>query len=1230
MLPVREDDTLPLPRSRLDADPAPGLPRYQVLEEVARGGMGAVLRVHDPMLDRTLALKVLLAEHLNNSEMRARFLDEARIAGRLQHPGVPPIHDLGELPDGRPYFAMKLIHGQTLAELLEGRSSPEQDQPRLVAVFEQVCATVAYAHSQGVIHRDLKPANVMVGNFSEVQVMDWGVAKVLGPTPPKREAVVVPLEPTLSDDLTVTLVRTPASVPRSNAQTAPASRWSTNSELTQAGSVLGTPAYMAPEQARGEVELVDERADVFGLGAILCEVLTGQPPYRWPRDVALWLIGEDRDLHDAHDRLQQCGADAELVRLACDCLAAEPAGRPRNAAAVAQRVSAYQTGVQERLHRAELERAAAQARLAEARQRGRAERRARRLLVGLALMTLLLAGLGVAARWWWWQRQQDTRHQVEMLLAQSQNLADQAEKMSPGEQALTNYHDAAGLVEQALHLVKVAPGGAVMAEQVRDQQERIRTAADAMARQVRAEQERIRLDADARKRDKALVDRLMEIRTQKEDGYEQADTAGRYRAAFAGHDLDVDRTAPAELARRIRARPPAVVRDIVAALDDWSSELRRLGRPVAEWLPLSRLAGAVDDNTWRNDLRRLVEPGADALDRSKRRQALLELARRADLEQLPPASVTLLARQLLQHGERAEAVRLLRAAVARHPDDVWLNYDLAFILANQPRPDLDEAIRYYSAARALRPEVGHSLAHALFNRGRYDEAIALFRELIRLRPNNLHHLHCLGACLFQLQRIDELEAVCRAVLRVDPRSSSAWANLGQVLKHKRQDVEAEKCFREAIKLSPSAGPPWTGLGEVQARQGTARRPDAEASLSRGVTLSPRDPHARFALALRLTEWHRPDEAIRVYTELIALAPGHAEGHVNLAVLLKSRDAKKAQALLERAVQLRGDLWQARYHLGSLLASRGNYPASLPHLESALRLQPNDLEVRTNLASALASVGRTSEAIAHFEQILSREPQRAPAAFSLGGLYARLGHFTEAICWYHRSLKERPEHAETCCNLGLALRDAGLFTEARAAIQHGHDLGTRRGNWPYPSPQWLGDVDRLIKVESQLDDLVTGKRPATGTNQRMLAVHALALLGRHDDSVRMLDAALAADPKLGKRPGVLNWRVAIAMALRAAQAEGAAPDAARRTELYRKALRWLGEEVAWARRLLVSGAAEQKLAQHVLHLLVGDAQLASLLAPPSLARLPRDEQGRFAALWNEAQRLGRAAQALNAP
>src|SRR5215471_8856530 len=208
------DPATPSPLPPLAAD------RYTLGGEIAHGGMGVVYRATDTVFGREVAVKVLADRYDPTSGTARRFRDEARITGQLQHPGIPPAHDLGALPDGRPFLAMKLIKGQTLDALLATRPGPAHDRGRFVAAFEQVCQAVAYAHAHRVIHRDLKPANVMVGSFGEVQVMDWGLAKVLA-----------------GSDL-------PHVDPEETASaTAIQSLRESDGEFTQAGSVLGTPAF---------------------------------------------------------------------------------------------------------------------------------------------------------------------------------------------------------------------------------------------------------------------------------------------------------------------------------------------------------------------------------------------------------------------------------------------------------------------------------------------------------------------------------------------------------------------------------------------------------------------------------------------------------------------------------------------------------------------------------------------------------------------------------------------------------------------------------------------------------------------------------------------------------------------------------------------------------------------------------------------------------------------------
>ena len=344
----------------------PQVPGYLVEGLLGRGGMGVAYKARDLALDRDVAVKLLQTSYPADSPVARRFTDEATITAQLQHPGVPPVYRVGVLPDGRPFLAMKLIMGRTLAALLGERTGPAADRGRFVATFEQVCHAVGYAHAHNVIHRDLKPSNVMVGEFGEVQVMDWGLAKVLTdrgrpPSPPD----------TALDTAAGSTIR-----PSRDAN-----------HVTQAGSLLGTPAYMPPEQATGAVDRVDARSDVFSLGGVLCAVLTGRPPYAADTAEATRRLAARARLDDAHARLAACGAEPGLVTLCLRCLAPEPDDRPRDAGEVAAAVTALRAAAEERARRAELDsvRAAEQG-----------KRRRVLLAASGAVVVVLLAGLGVS------------------------------------------------------------------------------------------------------------------------------------------------------------------------------------------------------------------------------------------------------------------------------------------------------------------------------------------------------------------------------------------------------------------------------------------------------------------------------------------------------------------------------------------------------------------------------------------------------------------------------------------------------------------------------------------------------------------------------------------------------------------------------------------------------------------------------------------------------------------
>ena len=242
------------------------LPRFQVLWAHAKGGLGEVFLAEDTELNRRVALKEIQAKHANNPVSRRRFLAEAEITGNLEHPGVVPVYGLGTRPDGRPCYAMRFIKGEDLASAIRkfhSGSSPTftgLEFRRLLRKLIDVCHTVAYAHSRGVLHRDLKPGNVMIGPFGETLVMDWGVAKLIDGSEGGEIAAREQLSTASDEDGR-----------RLEAE---------NGAATLIGHAVGTPAYMSPEQAAGQLDALGPASDVYSLGATLYVILTGRAPFQ--------------------------------------------------------------------------------------------------------------------------------------------------------------------------------------------------------------------------------------------------------------------------------------------------------------------------------------------------------------------------------------------------------------------------------------------------------------------------------------------------------------------------------------------------------------------------------------------------------------------------------------------------------------------------------------------------------------------------------------------------------------------------------------------------------------------------------------------------------------------------------------------------------------------------------------------------------------------------------------
>jgi serine/threonine-protein kinase len=982
LLKEAEGESAHVVKPRSDAMPSPEQAgdRYQLFGEIARGGMGAVLRGRDVDLGRDLAVKVLLEKHASRREVALRFIDEAQIGGQLQHPGVVPVYDIGWFGD-RPFFTMKLVKGLTLAQILAERADPTQGRPRLLNIALKVSETMKYAHAKGVIHRDLKPANIMVGAFGEVQVTDWGLAKVLA-------------EGGIADEERANLQYQPEDGTQIRTARSTGSAGTHGTE-TEAGSLMGTPAYMPPEQACGDVAHLDRRADVFGLGAILCEILTGRPPYVGRSSEEVRRKAANGNLADTMTRLDDCGADQELISLTRSCLSVEVIDRPKDARAVADALTAYLEGVQERLRQAELAEAEAKAKAVE-------EAKRHRLTLALA-GTVLLAVLAAGSGW---------------LYVKNEREARQAQLSRDVNDALTR---ATALREQG----KATGGGATLFAQAREQAQRALALVEngPADEALKAQARQLQTELDEEEQDRKLVAALNEARlTQAEidarsNRFVEERAVPKFREAFGAYGLPAGQGEAKVAAQRIRQRPPEVREAILAALDEWEDLAgvveHRIEEPHREWL-CAVLEAVESSDGWTRQFRAAQKEK----NVGKRRAALERLAEAPDVGELPVRALTRLAGRLQAVQAQASALKLLRLARQRYPSDFWVNHDLGMLLCQIRPPQLEDSVRFLTVAVALRPD-----------------------------------------------------------------SPAAHSNLGIALSERGQLDEAIACHKKAIELDPK-------------------------------------------------------------------------------------------------------LAQAHNNLGRVLADKGQGDKAIACHEKAIELDPKNAKAHNNLGNALVDRGQVKEAIDCFRKV---------------------GEFA-------------PKYAEAQCNLGQALKKQGRFAESLAALKRGHELGSKRRGWRYPSAAWVRNVERMIALEGKLPAFLKGEFQPSDTADRLGLIGVCHGKKLHHAEACLYADAFAGDPKLGDdfRTGH-RYNAACCAALAAA---GKGEDAGKlddkeKTWLRKQALDWLKADLtAWGKLFDTDPPQARPFFVLTLNRWQNDPDLTGLRDKAALAKLPTDEQKAFAQLWSD--------------
>jgi eukaryotic-like serine/threonine-protein kinase len=751
----------------------PPCERYELGAEIARGGMGIVHRAFDNVFGREVAIKVLQHKFGTNSSTACRFFDEARITGQLQHPGIPPVHDIGTLADGRPFMAMKLIKGETLEVLLRLRPTPSHDRGRFVAAFEQLCQAVAYAHAHGVIHRDLKPQNVMVGAFGEVQVMDWGLAKVR------------PTAPNHADDW-------------NGQDTAPLMEISSNRDsdgvLTQPGSAIGTPAYMPPEQALGALSQIDSRSDVFGLGGILAMILTGKPPFFSDTEPTTHLKSASGDLAGCLANLDQCGAEPELIDLCKRCLSIKQEDRPQNAEAVAKIVAQFRADSEERAKTARIEQARVETQAAV---RTAEQRKRRGILMGLAgAFVLLMLTLGGFA---WY---------ADRLRTQEQN------RLARNNEAITV------LLNQAELALGDNDGDAPKAKLALEGAEK--RAVEGCDPELLTRLERLQTDWRLLQELNALDRYRWTPQTTLLRYPNREDVVAAGQKVLTKFGLATDSAEPKEVAERAQAS--TVMRRVIPLYD--------LEFASTKSVNTLQILDRIDPDQFRTQIRRalatddaitlleLLDVPDSAIQPPRYLLTLFDDERRIPAEsfrslllnavQKHPSHFELLLKLSLTAppGPKSttERVRWAQAAVAVAPNNLIGHTILGMSL--QLNQDLDGAVHSFRTAVALEPDflLTYSLlTYVLHEQGNLTEAIENCKKALQLAPNDsTTHLKLGGI----YRERGDFELAIHHLQRVSDKnrnqSVSATFTLGQIHYTTGERLLAQQAFEKVLTFPPTS------------------------------------------------------------------------------------------------------------------------------------------------------------------------------------------------------------------------------------------------------------------------------------------------------------------------------------------------------------------------------------------------------------------------------------------
>lgn len=916
--------------------------RFRILRPHAQGGLGQVSVALDSELGREVALKEIQEIYADNPENRARFLLEAEITGGLEHPGIVPVYGLGADKEGRPFYAMRLIKGDSLMDAIEkfhgkrdsaAPTGPAFDSLEFRSLLRRlidVCNAMQYAHDRGVLHRDLKPRNIMLGKYGETLIVDWGLAKARGKSEENLGTSEAPLIPTAVSDPPETV----------------------------AGAALGTPAYTSPEQAEGRLDQIGPASDVYSLGATLYCILTGQPPVGGSEKGIILAKVVAGEIIPPRQINPQLGPALEAV---CQkAMALRPRDRYASPRDVAQDIEHW---LADEPVKAWPEPWTVKMR------RWAGKNRTLVAASAAAVLVLILGGSG--ARIWYVNDRAEQYAEKVARDARLQARKDQVNtavsaNLEEGEKTLSELRARIEDPKQVHVLLSAIGTWEALVE--RGKQAMLRAKAHAAGNQELLQPtsalrlQKLVTAAFGEEKNYQVVKELDDTLLSTVGGTDSQPIGLKYSQSFARLGLNIAAGDPGSTAAEVARSPIRFA--LVTALDHWALQTRLFPLKEHEYEALVptmlSVARSADPEPWRDRFRQETKTNA----------YFKQLVADVVISEQPPQILAALA-------WKSGNIDIMRSALAHYPSDFWLHFWLGLLTKNWIP---DSAAAHFQAAVAIRPtsyvphrELGDVFrankdlpgALAAFNRtieinpkveGGYwglfrafrDQndlpgAIAAYKKAIEPNPKyDLTVAYCaLGTAVSIEDRVSAIAAYKKAI-EIDPKYRAAYIGLGRALQsQKKKDLDsAILAFKHAIEIDPKRGDAYVALGNALLDKRDLA--GAIVALNKAVEIDP-----KHALASRAAAWKRTNDfqkAISDYDELTRLEPNNSGAWREMAWLLATcRDPK--------------------FHDG-------------PKAVQAAR------------------------------KILERGPPKSPYIMdTLAAAYARAGNFKEAVLWQERALED---------------------------------------------------------------------------------------------------------------------------------------------------------------------------------------------------------------------------------